>query len=119
MLGEGLLPDGHGVTWGEDFVVEFAREHPIHSLYFDRPSLVAPYIPQLSDQTREVLEVVNNLNESVTDLQRLSARYAEFLPKQARWQAELLLLSASTAAVLSQPMKELAVVAQSMECMAA
>jgi len=117
-LGTGAIPGGKGVTLGEDFVADFALKYPVRSLYFDRQSLAAPFIQQVSEETREVLQVVSGLNENLTELQRLLALYAEFLPKQARWQSELLLLSSTSSAVLAEPLREVAVISRAMDRLA-
>lgn len=118
MLGTGALPGGNGVMLGDEFVANFASNYPVRSLYFDRQSLAAPFIQQVDEETREILQVVSGLNESLAELQRLSALYAEFLPKQARWQSELFLLSSTSNVVLAQPLRELNAISTAMDRMA-
>lgn len=101
------------------FVAEFARNHPIANLYFERASLAAPFIEEVRDPARDVSHVVAEFSEDLAEIQRLSALYAEFVPKQARWQAELLLLSAADdTGLLAQPLQSMAVASEAMNRMA-
>jgi hypothetical protein len=101
------------------FVEEFTRLHPITSLYFERASLAAPFIEDIRDPARDVANVVAEFSEDLGEIQRLSALYAEFVPKQARWQAELLFLSAADdTGLLSQPLQSMAVASQAMDRLA-
>jgi hypothetical protein len=58
------------------------------------------------------LEVVGDLADELDDVKRLSALYADFLPKQARWQAELLLLAAAETGPVARSLEDLSVAAQ-------
>ncbi len=80
---------------GEDFATRFAADHPIHNLYFDRASIAehyTDYVERITISNRDLKEVVGDLDGQIDQFHKLSAMYAEFLPKQARWQAELLVL---------------------------
>ncbi len=82
---------------GEEFATRFASDHPIQNLYFDRASIAehyTDYIAEITIKDRDFKEVVGNLDGQIDQFHKLSAMYAEFLPKQARWQAELLVLEA-------------------------
>jgi hypothetical protein len=98
----------------------FVREHPITSLYFDRASLAAPFIEQVQEPKRDMMDVVAELSENLAELRRLSAIYADFVPKQARWQAELLLLAATQdTGLLAEPLHNLGLASQAMDRLAA
>lgn len=102
------------------FVDNFAREHPITSLYFDRASLAAPFIEEVEERTRDMSGVVAEFSERLAEMQKLSAIYAEFVPKQARWQAELLFLAATQEeGVLAQPLRDLKLASQAVNRLAA
>ena len=104
----------------ERFVDAFAREHPITSLYFSRASLAAPFIEEVAEPTRDMSGVVAEVSESLAEAQKLSALYAEFVPKQARWQAELLLLAATQeTGLLAQPLQDLERASQAIDRLAA
>jgi hypothetical protein len=103
----------------ERFVDAFAREHPITNLYFGRASLAAPFIEEVEEPTRDMSGVVADVSESLAEMQRLSALYAEFVPKQARWQAELLLLAATqNTGLLAQPLHDLERASQAIDRLA-
>jgi hypothetical protein len=107
-------------SFDERFVAAFANEHPLTGLYFDRASLAAPFINDLQAPTRDTLDVVAQVSDNLNEMQRLSALYAEFLPKQARWQAELLLLAAvQNNGPLARPLESLTVASQAMDRLAA
>lgn len=78
----------------DDLVQKLAVEYPIRDLSFDRESLTARYVDLITGSSHQIREVVSGLEESVADARRLAVLYAEILPKQARWQAELALLDA-------------------------
>ena len=103
----------------ERFVEAFARDHPITSLYFDRASLAAPFIEDVEEPTRDMLDVVAEVSENLAEMQKLSAIYADFVPKQARWQAELLLLAATEdTGLLAKPLYNLGLASQAMDRLA-
>ena len=82
---------------GEVFATRFAEDYPIENLYFDRASIAehyTDYIEKVNIGNRDLKQVVGDLDGQIDQFQKLSALYAEFLPKQARWQAELLALEA-------------------------
>jgi hypothetical protein len=79
----------------EGFAAQFASDYPIDSLYFDRASIAehyTEYIEKIKTQNRDLRQVAGSVDDQLDQLQKLSAMYAEFLPKQARWQAELLVV---------------------------
>ena len=65
-----------------------------------------------------MLDVVAEVSENLADLQRL-ALFADFVPKQARWQAELLLLaSTEETGPLAAPLQNLGVASQAIDRLA-
>jgi hypothetical protein len=111
---------GSNALFDERFVNTFASEHPVTSLYFDRASLAAPFVEELKEPTRDMLDVVADVSDNLEEMQRLSAIYAGFLPKQARWQAELLLLAAQEdPGLLAEPLHNLGLASQAMDRLAA
>jgi len=76
---------------GEEFVTRFAATHPLENLYFDRTSIAVDNIQSIVVPKEDMMQVVGKLSEDLDELRRLSALYSEFVPKLARWQAELLM----------------------------
>lgn len=86
---------GEDLPVNEDFATAFADEHPINNLYFKRASITAnynKYIDSVKIKEPELLGIVGDIDQQLDQLQRLSSMYAEFLPKQARWNGELMLM---------------------------
>ena len=95
MLAEVLDLIGDDLPVNEAFAITFAQEHPIHDLYFKRASITAnytKYIDSIKIKGPELLGVVGDIDQQLDQLQRLSSMYAEFLPKQARWNGELMIM---------------------------
>ena len=110
--------DSH-LTFVESFVEETAREHPMSDLYFDRTPLATENIEKIHRPKHDVLHVVASMQDDVKDMQRLSALYAEYLPKQARWQAELLALDMHKSPVVESTLADLTVASSAMHQLAA
>ncbi len=104
---------GGRLRLGEDFVAQFAADFPLKSLYFDREPIASRYIEEVQEPGQELFHVVANLNENVDDLKKLSILYANHLPKQARWEAQLLLIDASQIPTIQRPLQDLALATQS------
>ena len=86
---------GDDLPVNEAFANAFAQEHPINDLYFKRASITAnytKYIDSIKIKGPELLGVVGDIDQQLDQLQRLSSMYAEFLPKQARWNGELMIM---------------------------
>ncbi|MCY2989641.1 MAG: hypothetical protein NTY19_17455 [Planctomycetota bacterium] len=113
-----LVALGTNLPIGEEFVDKFAREHPVTSLYFDRASLAASYIETSAEPTRELMDVVSELSEDVSELKKLSTLYASFLPKQARWQAELTLLATTETEPVVGAFRDLTTTSQAIDRLA-
>lgn len=82
----------NGTELGEGFAENFASKYPLSNLQFDRESATSHYIDAIKDKSHDTMEVLGRLETNIDELQSLARLYAEFLPKQARWQAELLSL---------------------------
>lgn len=108
-----------GVVVGADFVTSYAASHPIADLYFDRDLMGVEYVGQVQPASEELLDVVGNLENHLEDLERLSRLYAAHLPKQARWEAELLLLDAVQIESIAQPLREFSTATDSVVRLAA
>jgi|MDTC01.3.fsa_nt_gb hypothetical protein len=100
------------------FVDKTAAAHPMQDLYFQRAPLATENIEKIAKPKQEVLQVLASMQDDVKDLQRFSALYAEFLPKQAKWQAELLALTLHQTPVMKASLEKLAVTSESMNQLA-
>lgn len=103
---------------GEKFVAKFAQDFPLTSLYFDREPIALRYIDEVREPSHELMHAVANLDENVDELKKLSMLYAEHLPKQARWQAELLLLDVTQLAVVQRPLQDFSQVSDAVSAIA-
>jgi hypothetical protein len=97
----------------EKFAARFAADYPVRDLYFNRESLATRYIQEVEAPTRELFEAIASLRNNVEELRKLSMIYAEHLPKQARWEAELLLADASRISTVQRPIQDFTVASQS------
>lgn len=104
---------GSDLPLGENFVAKFAADYPLRNLYLERESLSARYVQAVGEPTRELYQVVGQLQENLTELQKLSIVYAEHVPKQSRWEAELLLLDATDIETIAQPLAQFSAMADS------
>ena len=68
-----------------------ARENPFDSFYFTRRSFLMTYSRFLEKDGAGLFKSIAGLNEGLSVLKDLLVMYAENMPNQARWQAELLL----------------------------
>lgn len=91
-IGKELPKLTNGTELGEGFATNFATKYPIDNLQFDRESATSHYLEAIREKSHETMEVLGRLEGNIDELQGLVRLYAEFLPKQARWQAELLSL---------------------------
>ena len=109
---------GTELQHGEQFVARFATDFPLTNLYFDREPIASRYIEEIQEPSRELFQVVADLDKSLAEMRSLSAVYAEYLPKQARWEAQLLLLDTTQMSVVQQPLDQVSIAAQSVARMA-
>ncbi len=93
--------------FGRQFVEKFASDFPLNGLYFDREPMASRYIEQIKTPSKELFQVVASLDSNLDDLRKLTVLYAEHLPKQARWEAELFFMDAAQLQVVQQPMHDL------------
>ncbi|MDZ4783061.1 MAG: hypothetical protein SGJ19_22680 [Planctomycetia bacterium] len=98
---------GGELRFGKEFVTKFATDYPVRSLYFDREPIASRYIEEVQEPAKELMHVVGNLDESVTELKQLGTVYAKHLPKQARWEAELFLINSSQLEIVQRPLQDL------------
>jgi len=102
---------GGNLRLGETFVAQFAADFPLTTLYFDREPIASRYIEEVKAPDHEMFQVIANLGEDVDELKKLSVLFAEHLPKQARWEAQLLIIDTSQQELVQQPLQDLSVAA--------
>jgi hypothetical protein len=73
-----------------DMIHEFAKEHPIEHSISTRPTAAPALIDRLPTGSIGAFAAVGTLVESFADLSDRLAIYGEQLPKQLRWQGEML-----------------------------
>ena len=72
-------------------LTDWVEENPIESLLFARDSPTPLLADLVGGEKRGAFAVVGSLGESVTDISSRISIYAETMPKQARWQAQLVM----------------------------
>ena len=98
-LAQGVLADSDAVIQGiaigpEAFagararVQDWARQHPIERNFTSRPSITASMADRRSE--RDAFVAVGAVSETLENVSQRLNTYAAQLPKQSRWQAELL-----------------------------
>ena len=102
----------------ESFVEKTARQYPMEDLYFDRTPIATENIEKIHQPKHELLHVLASMQDDVKDMQRLSALYAEYLPKQARWQAELLALGVDQSPAVREALADFSMASQAMQQLA-
>jgi hypothetical protein len=90
VLGRSISVSGE-VTKMQSQVAEWVRENPIDDLLFTRKSTRELLAEVSSERGTGASAVIGDLGQTVSDLSDRLTIYAQFLPKQARWQAQVLL----------------------------
>lgn len=68
----------------------WASKHPIEGRMFHRDSIMPDYARFIEDPELSVFAQIGKLSVDLSDISYRLSVYSEFLPRQARWQAELL-----------------------------
>lgn len=76
-------------------IIEYARERPIQNPYFFRRTAVDDLAGMMSQDRLSGLQAVGSLTEQMNDLSQRLNVYMELLPRNARWQAELMIAELS------------------------
>lgn len=82
-------PDG--VSRARRLARDFATREPIANDYFLRSSVAGDLVATLDEQDRDALATLGTLSQTVETLSPRISLYIDYLPRLARWQAELLL----------------------------
>jgi len=95
-----LAASEEDIEAARDFIQGFVSEHPLENIHFNRESVVPRYVAAVQGRKRGFFEVVGTATETLEGLSSLLAVYAEYLPKEGRWQAELMLADIPERALL-------------------
>lgn len=85
------ISKAQGVAKGRQIAMNFAAREPIANTYFLRRSVVDELIDGMPQETKDAFAALGSITQTVESLSSRLGIYIEHLPKQARWQAELLL----------------------------
>lgn len=85
------IATAQGVTTGRQMVVAFASANPVVNELFLRRSVASEIIATMPQSTRDAFAAVGAVTETLESLTARLAIYMDYMPRQARWQAELLL----------------------------
>ncbi len=94
------------ISGAEEKIEARSQEHPLESLHFIRPSVTILLAAEIGGQDLGTFEIVEAVAVGVADLSQQMATYADYLPKQARWQTELLLESLAASEKIDQALSE-------------
>jgi hypothetical protein len=75
----------------QQFVDDWVRDHPLRSLRFERESPVVQWAALAGKEQVGALSSVSSMEATLNELSNRLTLYADYLPKQARWQSQLLL----------------------------
>lgn len=104
-LAREISSDGD-ISAAEEKINSWSRRNPIDSLLFIRPSMTVLLASELGGQALGTIEIVEAVAVGVVDLSQQMMAYANYLPKQARWQTELLLEELAATEKVDQALAE-------------
>ena len=90
-------------------------EHPIEDIMFNRISTVTVRAQELSRKQLDFSSSIGDMVTSVNNLEDRLTLYADFMPKQARWQAEYLIYELMPDSLKDKPFESLGSMAASIE----
>jgi hypothetical protein len=76
----------------EPKVDKWVKDHPIKDLYFTRETTLKYFAEELGQQNFGLGKSVSTITELLIELSNKVNLYADILPRQARWQADLALM---------------------------
>ena len=88
-LATGLLRPESVVTARQE-IAKWSREHPLENSQFARPSIISVMARIFPDGSAGLFQTLNSLEAEVADLKGRLTLQVDSLPRQARWQAELM-----------------------------
>ena len=94
------------ITAAEEKINTWSQKNPIESMHFIRPTLTIFLASEIGAQAMGTLEIVDAVAIGVADLSQQMNAYAAYLPKQARWQTELLIEGLAATEKVDQALSE-------------
>ncbi|MCI0337119.1 MAG: hypothetical protein L0226_06060 [Acidobacteria bacterium] len=76
---------------GRTLVDNWVQTHPLSNPLFARDSIVEAFSKEVHKESGSPFSALRGMDERLDDLTARMTIYAAFIPKQARWQAELML----------------------------
>ena len=84
------------ITVAQEYVRSWADEYPVEDLYFQRTPFTVLLDSLMYDEKRGLFDATGLIADGMNDLSGRMNIYTEYIPRQARWQVEYLLLMEST-----------------------
>ena len=100
-------------------ILQWAAEHPLEDHLFARESIMAVLAEAFPDRPQSIFQTLNTVQGELADLKGRLALHMDHLPRQARWQAELLAHQAAGPLVGAQMTNAFRMVAQEREAILA
>ncbi|MFD2892612.1 hypothetical protein ACFS5J_11385 [Flavobacterium chuncheonense] len=92
-IGRNLVPD-NDISEGTEIVIDFAKQHPITSSYFVRQSTI-PLMTKIQNVEKVTLKkIASDMSQNLNEMRTQIGSYVDMMPKQVRWETELLLNNA-------------------------
>lgn len=85
-----MSPTGD-ISLPENFIQSWSDDHPIQIPFFERESMVPILSSGAAEKALSAFQAAAKLPYQLDDITNRLTVYGDYLPKQARWQAELLL----------------------------
>ena len=104
----GTLSAERDISEGEDLLQSYAKEHPLQSMYFVRENALFLYEDYGAATKMGFKGIAETLTANMEDLMSRMNLYTENLPKQIRWQSELMVAEMSKAIEIEGKMDSVA-----------
>jgi hypothetical protein len=85
-----LAPDSAAAVRAENAAVRWAEGHPIESLAFTRQTMTTTAASAITGGDASAFAAVGRLDQNVTDLNARVAMLMAYMPRQIRWEAQML-----------------------------
>jgi hypothetical protein len=85
-----LMSPAGDISLAENFIRSWSDDHPIQTPFFVRESMVPLLSSGSAEKALSAFQAAAKLPYQLDDIANRFAIYGDYLPKQARWQAELL-----------------------------
>jgi hypothetical protein len=103
-----LVTDKADISEPRELVHSWAKEHPIQSPLFHRESVVKEFADLVAKPELSALGAVSRVSLGIEYFAAWLGVYSEHLPRQARWQAELLIADVNEEGGINVKVSELA-----------